>query len=131
MTTHGAKGIVKNPSSGRVIALTGARTFLGRSLVGLLEEDPSVARVVVVDTENASTAGPKTRYYDIDRTQPTTSARLAEILAAEGVTDFVHLGFLQLPSRQAAWAHELESVGTLHVLNACRAHGVARFMRAA
>lgn len=128
MTENGAKGIVRNQRRGRVVALTGAGTFLGRSLVGLLEEDPSVARIVVVDADNAPSAGDKTRFYDMDRTQPTTSARLAEVLEAEGVDVFVHLGFLELPSRQTAWAHELESVGTLHVLNACRAQRVKQFV---
>jgi UDP-glucose 4-epimerase len=111
-----------------VIALTGSRTFLGRSLLRLLEEDDTTRRLIVVDDQDPMSAGPKLRSYRVDRTQPNASARIAEILAAEEVDTFVHLGFLASPARDAAWAHELESVGTLHVLNACRERPVQRFV---
>ena len=32
----------------------------------------------------------------------------------------LHLAFLSSPTHASAWAHELESVGTMHVLNAAR-----------
>ncbi len=53
-------------------------------------------------------------------TNPAVEARLAEILVAEEVDTCVHLAFLASPTVAEAWAHELESVGTMHVLNACR-----------
>jgi UDP-glucose 4-epimerase len=135
MTQEGAgeagRGLVRERgtrTSGRAIALTGARTFLGRSLLRLLEEDDSARRLVVVDDQDPVSPGPKLRSYRIDRTLPNASARIAEILAAEEIDTFVHLGFLASPSRDIAWAHELESVGTLHVLNACRERPVERFV---
>jgi UDP-glucose 4-epimerase len=136
MTQHGVGeaggGIVREPrgpsTGGRIIALTGARSFLGKNLLGLLEEDDSARRLVVIDEQPPLSAGPKTRSYLVDRTQPNASARIAEILAAESVDTFVHLGFLESPTRNTAWAHELESVGTLHVLNACRERPVAKFV---
>lgn len=127
-------GIVRNPggprAGERVIALTGARTFLGRNLLGLLEEDDRARRLVVIDDQVPVSAGPKTRSYVVDRTQPNASARIAEILAAESVDTFVHLGFLASPTRNTAWAHEIESVGTLHVLHACRERPVQKFVMA-
>jgi len=45
---------------------------------------------------------------------------LAEILSAERVDTVVHVGFLAAPSHATAWAHELESVGTRHVMVAAR-----------
>ena len=132
MTQDGARGIVRNPSTKgagpRVVALTGARTFLGKHLLGLLEEDESVARLVVLDGEAPVQAGPKTRSYPIDRTEPNAPARIAEILGAESVDTLVHLGFLENPTRNTAWAHELESVGTLHVLHACRERPVQKLV---
>jgi len=103
-----------------VVALTGAASFLGSNLIGLLEEDDRIARVVAIDTSAAATAGPKTRSYEVDLAQPSTEARLAEILAAERVDTFVHLGFLSSPSHATAWAHEVESIGTMHALVAAR-----------
>src|SRR4051812_39838952 len=93
----------------RVIAVTGAASFLGTNLIELLQEDERVQRVVALDIKAPSTAGPKTRMYEVDLTQPTAEARMAEILAAERVDALVHLAFLSSPSHAAAWAHELES----------------------
>lgn len=94
--------------------------MIGRNLVGLLEEDESVPRVVVLDIAAPSTMGPKTRFYDIDLTRPSAEDSIAEVLEAEGVDTLVHLAFLASPTYAEAWAHELESVGTMHILNACR-----------
>ncbi len=104
----------------RTVAITGASSFLGRNLIGLLEEDPLVARIVALDEALPSTARGKTHAYELDLTQPSTEERATEIFAAEGVDTLVHLAFLASPSHTSAWAHEFESVGTLHVLNACR-----------
>ena len=112
----------------RVIAVSGASSFLGRNLVGLLESDDATAKIVVVDVQAPRTAGSKTRFYQLDLTQPAVDARVAEILGAEEVDTFVHLAFLSSPSHAGAWAHELESVGTMHVLNACREQRIQKFI---
>jgi len=105
---------------GRVVAVTGAASFLGTNLIGLLEEDESVSRIVAVDIKPPQTAERKTRFYEVDFTQPTAEARLSEIFSAERTEALVHLAFLASPSHGAAVAHELESVGTRHVLVAAR-----------
>jgi UDP-glucose 4-epimerase len=105
---------------GRVVALTGATSFLGRNLIGVLEEDPRIARVIAIDVKAPDTGGKKTRTYQVDLTAPASEERVAEILAADRVDTLVHLAFLSSPSHASAWAHELESVGTMHLLNACR-----------
>jgi len=115
-------------SRARVVAVTGAASFLGANLIGLLEEDERIDRIVAVDVKAPSTAGPKTRTYEVDFTQPTTEARLAEILAAERADTVVHLAFLSSPSHATAWAHELESVGTMHVLVAARHAQIRKFV---
>lgn len=104
----------------RSVAITGADSFLGRNLVGLLEEDDGYGRLVALDVRRPRTAGAKTRFYEVDLTHPGVDARLAEILLAEEVDTVVHLAFLSSPTAAEAWAHELESAGTMHVLNACR-----------
>ena len=114
----GGRALGKRP--GRVVTVTGASSFLGANLIGLLEEDPRVARVVAIDVKPPSTAQRKTRYYEVDFTQPTAEARLSEIFAAEQTDTLVHLAFLSSPSHATAFAHELESVGTRHVLVAAR-----------
>lgn len=105
---------------GRVVAITGAASFLGRNLIGVLEEDPGTARVVAIDLKAPDTSGSKTRMYEVDLTTPAAEERVGEILAAEQVDTLVHLCFLSSPTHATAWAHELESVGTMHLLNAAR-----------
>jgi len=105
---------------GRVVALTGATSFLGKNLVGLLEEDSATERIITIDVESPDTAGKKTRNYEVDLTSPSSEDRVAEILRSEAVDTLVHLCFLASPTHATAWAHELESVGTMHLLNAAR-----------
>ncbi len=120
ITRTDSRAVTASRARPRVVAVTGAASFLGRNLVGLLEEDERVRRIVSVDIETPPTAGQKTRVYDVDLAQPSAEERVAEIFAAEGVDALVHLAFLASPTHASAWAHELESVGTMHLLNACR-----------
>jgi UDP-glucose 4-epimerase len=121
-----ARSDLRRPARRCVVAVTGARTFLGANLVGVLEEDETITKVVVLDVRNAQTAGAKTCYYEVDLTQSGVDARLAEILNAEEVDTVVHLAFAGNPTQATAWAHELESLGTMNLLNACRKQRVAR-----
>lgn len=102
------------------MAITGAASFLGLNLIGLLEDDPRVAKIVCLDTTSPPTVGAKSRYYQLDLVQTSTEERLAEIFAAEAVDTVVHLGLLESPSRETSHSHEIEGVGTMQVLNACR-----------
>lgn len=113
---------------GRSVAVVGAASFLGRNLVGLLEEDSRVRQIVSVDVEAPKTAGQKTRIYEVDLTKASADDRVGEIFAAEGVDTVVHLAFLSSPTHAVAWAHELESVGTMHVLNAARRANVRKIV---
>jgi UDP-glucose 4-epimerase len=104
----------------KTVAVTGASSFLGANLIGLLEEDAAISRIVAIDVKPPGTAQQKTRYYEVDFTAVSAEARLSEILAAERVGTLVHLAFTSSPTHAVAFAHELESVGTRHVLVAAR-----------
>src|SRR5262249_51698174 len=93
---------------GRIVALTGAASFLGKNLVGVLEEDPRTGRVIAIDVKPPPTGGKKTRLYEVDLTAASAGERVAEILSAERVDTLVHLAFLSSPTHATAWAHELE-----------------------
>lgn len=114
------------PRAGRTVAITGACSFLGRNLIGVLEEDDAIARVIVLDIATPRTSGRKTRSYRVDLTQPSATARVSEILRAERVDTLVHLAFVASPTTAEGWAHELESLGTMHLLVAAREAGVRR-----
>ena len=104
----------------RCVAMTGTASFLGQNLLAALADDVGIDRVVAIDLKRPEAAGKKVRFYEIDLTQAAAEARLAEILAAEGASTLVHLAFQASPSHATAYAHELESVGTMHVLVAAR-----------
>src|SRR5262245_32568187 len=87
---------------GRVVALTGAASFLGRNLIGVLEEDPHIARVIAIDVKSPDTSGAKTRMYEVDLTAPASEERVSEILAADRVDTLVHLAFLSSPTHATA-----------------------------
>lgn len=106
--------------SSKVVVVTGASSFLGANLVGLLEEDPKVGRIIAIDVKPPATAQQKTRYYEVDFTGVSADARLSEIFAAERADTLVHLAFMSSPTHATAHAHEVESVGTRHVLVAAR-----------
>lgn len=115
----GSSSALSGPGA-KVVVVTGAASFLGANLIGLLEEDPRVARVVAIDITPPSTALRKTRFYEVDFTDVSTEARLSEILGAEQADTLVHLAFMSSPTHATAHAHELESVGTRHLLVAAR-----------
>lgn len=113
---------------GRTIAVTGACGFLGSNLVALLEEDATVANIVILDVSMPPTVGAKSRFYETDLSMPGVAARLAEVFQAERVDVLVHAAFVSRPTPATTWAHELESVGTMHVLDACRRRPVPRIV---
>jgi UDP-glucose 4-epimerase len=119
------------PREGRVAAITGACTFLGTELVRRLEEDSRYARVLMLDVRPPAVPlgpGSKLAYYNVDLTQPTVDDDLATLLAREEVDTFVHGAFLSHPTHAQEWAHELEDVGTMHVLNACAEVAIPRLV---
>ncbi|HEV8247695.1 MAG TPA: NAD-dependent epimerase/dehydratase family protein [Polyangiaceae bacterium] len=121
-------GLAPRPARRRNVAVTGAASFLGANLIGLLEESESVRGIVSLDLTPPRTAGPKTRVYELDLIDPTAEERVAEIFAAESVDTVVHLAFLPSPTHASAYAHEFESVGTMHLINACRRTRIGKFV---
>jgi UDP-glucose 4-epimerase len=113
---------------GRVVAVTGACTYLGGELLRRLEEDARYSRVLALDIRPPSVHGSKIEFIKLDLTQPTVDADLATLLQNTNVDTFVHGAFLSHPTHAAEWAHELEDVGTMHVLNACAGVAPRRFV---
>lgn len=104
---------------GRVFAVTGAKTFLGRNLIRHLQDRGE--RVIALDIRKPEELPEGVTFYRLDLTLPTADALLADLLRSERVTDLVHLAFLGKPSHDLSLAHELVVIGTMHVLHAARA----------
>ncbi len=112
------------------IAITGLRTFLGQRLVERLSAQPRRARVVGFDVRRPYRLEHKIAYHALDLTEPSASARLAELLEAERVDVVVHAAFRRVPTPDLEQDHELETVGSLHLLNACAAAKLPRLVLA-
>jgi UDP-glucose 4-epimerase len=105
----------------RVVAVTGAASFLGTELLKRLENDRRYLKVLAVDIRKPDRTLGKAIFHKVDLTLPTADAELVQILKREEVDTLVHLAFLSHPTHNSVWAHELEAIGTLHVLDACAA----------
>src|SRR3569623_1226046 len=69
------------PNQGRVVAVTGACTYLGGELLRRLEEDPRYSRVYALDIRPPAQVGAKVDFIKVDLTQPTVDGELAPRLA--------------------------------------------------
>ncbi len=110
------------------VAITGSSGFLGSHLIGVLEDSPRVTQIISLDRREPATAGEKTRHFPTDLTRHHAEDHLAEVLKSERATTVVHLAFQDSPTHNPDAAHDLESVGTMRVLNACRRTGVTKFV---
>lgn len=111
-----------------VVAITGALNFLGQGLTRRLIEDDRVARIVAIDTRNPTQSHPKIVYHKIDLTSPASTQRLVQLFKTERVASLIHLVFTYTLSRNRALAHELEAIGTMHVLDACSEARIKRIV---
>lgn len=106
------------------IAFTGTASYLGGRILRRLVEKRGADGVVAVDI----TAPPATlhgvRHRMVDLTLPGADQRLVDVFREEQVDTVVHAAFFTTPRRDAAYSHELESIGTLHLAAASAAGGV-------
>lgn len=109
------------------VAITGIASFLGGRLLRSLVAERGEDEVVAVDVAPPPADLARVRFRKLDLTEPAADQRLLDVLGQEGVDSVVHMAFYTTPRRDSTHSHELESIGTLGVLAAAAAAGVARF----
>ncbi len=122
----GARGLASNAP--HTIAITGVRTFVGQRLAERLTARGSRMRVIGIDLRRPYRLEGSIQFHRVDLTDPTANARLAELLERERVEAVVHAAFRRDPTPDVEYDHELETVGSLHVLHACAAAKVRRLV---
>ncbi len=110
------------------IAITGLRSYFGQRLALRLQALPQPPVVVGVDLRRPYRLEGRVRFHRVDLTDPAAGSRLADVLVRERVEAVVHAAFRRDPTPDLEADHELETVGSLHVLNACAAAKVSRLV---
>ena len=119
--TARSKGKPKKSRPRRLrIALTGANNPVISRLASRLDQDPNVESVVLFDVIRPIVKMERARFVNVDLTLPEAPAILSEVMREEKITTFVHGSFLANPARDPVWAHELETIGSMHALDATR-----------
>jgi len=109
-----------------VIAVTGLRTPVGARLVDRLVAGGAARRVIGLDRRRPFRLDERVAFHRVDLAGPTAHSRIAEILARERVEALVHCAFRREPTPDVALDHEIETIGSRHVMNACVAAKVRR-----
>ncbi|MGZ4144843.1 MAG: SDR family oxidoreductase [Actinomycetota bacterium] len=104
------------------VAVTGLAGYLGQRVLGRLESDTAVERVIGVDVEEPPTGSPKLEFHQMD----VRDARLGKTFV--GVDTVVHLAFQHDPIRDEARMRSVNVDGTTNVFDAAAATGVRKII---
>lgn len=110
------------------ICIVGAHTLLGERLIELLIARSSVSEFWVVDLHPPKVHSEKLHFIKLDLTEPGADARLAEKFSSIAPDIVVHCALKNNPSLNSSYAHELEVIGTLHIVSAVKAAKVKKFV---
>jgi UDP-glucose 4-epimerase len=110
------------------IAITGTASYLGSRILRRLVESRGRDSLVSVDITPPPTTLHGVRFRMVDLTLPGADQRLVDVFREEMVETVVHAAFFTTPRRDAAYSHELESIGTLHLAAAAAAGGVRHLL---
>ncbi len=110
---------IKNVLYPQTIVVTGTSGFKGSRLLKALEDDDNFSSVIAIDRKLPAFPLKKSRFYKLDLTETLADVQLAEILKKEQCDTLVHCAFPITPPKNMALAHEIISIGTMYVFNAC------------
>ena len=110
------------------VGLTGASSDLGCLLMPKLLADEQIAEIVVFDVARQVGLPERVKFVRLDLLRPGAEADLERQLSEARLDAFFHLAFVNSRVHRAAFAHELEVIGTLHLLAAVGAVKVRRLI---
>lgn len=112
----------------RSLAITGLDTFAGLRLAERLLREPEPPRIVGIDLSVPRRLDGRIEFERIDLTEPTADSAVAEVLTKNACDAVVHAAFFHRPVADRSYAHELEVIGSLHVMNGAAAARVGKLV---
>ncbi|MDO8527094.1 MAG: NAD-dependent epimerase/dehydratase family protein [Deltaproteobacteria bacterium] len=112
------------------IAITGTGSFLGSTLLKALEEDPRFHTILAIDKAKPPFKLKKAKWIEADLTEADIHSPLAKLFKKHHCKTLVHAALLNQPQRDLEQAHEVQSIGTLHLLMAAAAGDVHKLILA-
>lgn len=110
------------------IALTGANSFLNTLVLKRLSDLSAIKEIHIFDIQPPSHMSTKFIFHRLDITKESSSQHIAKILLDNNVTEFIHGALFSGPTRYKSMHHEIESIGTFHILNAIAEAKIKRFV---
>jgi len=103
---------------GRVVLVTGVARYLGGRLAQVLQEDPSIERVIGVDVVPPATDLGSAEFVRADIRNPIIS----KVISSASVDTVVHMSVLAQPGRAGGRTimKEVNVIGTMQLLAACQ-----------
>ncbi|HEY0537333.1 MAG TPA: NAD-dependent epimerase/dehydratase family protein [Actinoallomurus sp.] len=112
----------RTSGTARVVLVTGVSRFLGARVADTLQADPSIERVIGVDTVAPTMPLGRTEFVRIDIRTPS----IAKIVNAAEVDTVVHLNLVTMTAGARVKAKELNVIGTMQLLAACQRSAAMR-----
>lgn len=110
------------------IGLTGASSFLTSLVLKRLATLSSIKEVHIFDIKPPSVVSTKFIFHRVDLTKDEASTNISSVLIGNKITAFIHGALFSGPTRKKSYHHEVESIGTYHVLNAIAEAQVQRLI---
>lgn len=106
----------RSPGATRVVLVTGVSRFLGARVAAALQADPSIERVIGVDTAPPTMPLGRTEFVGIDIRTPS----IAKVIASAEVDTVVHLHLVTMTAAARVKVKEINVIGTMQLLAACQ-----------
>lgn len=98
------------------IAITGTAGFLGSTLLKMLLGQREVPQILALDKNPPPFSHKKIKWASIDLTETGIDQKIANVLNQYKIKILIHAALLNQPLRNVEKAHEIQSVGTMHLL---------------
>ncbi|APJ04227.1 NAD-dependent epimerase/dehydratase family protein [Silvanigrella aquatica] len=110
------------------IGLTGASSFLTSQVLKRLAALSNIKEVHIFDIKPPTIVSTKFIFHRVDLTKDEASSSMSSVLIENKVTAFIHGALFSGPTRNKSNHHEVESIGTYHVLNAVAEAQIGRLI---